>query len=79
MQLFDRMCMALGGRAAEAKIFKRVTTGIRNYFMITAFWRFVLILFVWLKIFLFVGAEDDLRKVTDMAYKQVRNSPNSLI
>lgn len=42
-QLFDRMCMALGGRAAEAKIFKRVTT----------------------------GAEDDLRKVTDMAYKQV--------
>ncbi|CAH3176045.1 unnamed protein product [Porites evermanni] len=42
-QLFDRMCMALGGRAAEAKMFKRVTT----------------------------GAEDDLRKVTDMAYKQV--------
>jgi len=35
--------MALGGRAAEAKIFKRVTT----------------------------GAEDDLRKVTDIAYKQV--------
>lgn len=31
------------------------------------------------KIFLFVGAEDDLRKVTDMAYKQVRNSLNSLI
>ena len=27
-QLFDRMCMALGGRAAEAKIFKRVTTGM---------------------------------------------------
>ena len=27
-QLFDRMCMALGGRAAEAKIFRRVTTGI---------------------------------------------------
>lgn len=42
-QLFDRMCLALGGRAAEAKIFKRITT----------------------------GAEDDLRKVTDMAYKQV--------
>lgn len=42
-QLFDRMCMALGGRAAEAKIFRRVTT----------------------------GAEDDLRKVTDLAYKQV--------
>ncbi|PFX23713.1 Paraplegin [Stylophora pistillata] len=43
LKLFDRMCMALGGRAAEAKIFRRVTT----------------------------GAEDDLRKVTDMAYKQV--------
>ena len=43
MQLFDRMCMALGGRAAEAKIFKRVTTGIRSYFMITAFWRFVFV------------------------------------
>lgn len=42
-QLFDRMCMTLGGRAAEAKIFRRVTT----------------------------GAEDDLRKVTDLAYKQV--------
>ncbi|KAL9986997.1 hypothetical protein ACROYT_G001231 [Oculina patagonica] len=42
-QLFDRMCMALGGRAAEAKIFRRVTT----------------------------GAEDDLQKVTDLAYKQV--------
>lgn len=29
-QLFDRMCMALGGRAAEAKIFRRVTTGMKN-------------------------------------------------
>lgn len=28
MQLFDRMCMTLGGRAAEAKIFRRVTTGM---------------------------------------------------
>ena len=28
MQLFDRMCMTLGGRAAEAKIFRRVTTGV---------------------------------------------------
>ena len=37
------MCVALGGRAAEAKVFGRVTT----------------------------GAEDDLRKVTDMAYRQV--------
>ncbi|XP_032226471.2 paraplegin isoform X2 [Nematostella vectensis] len=42
-QLFDRMCMALGGRAAEGKIFRRITT----------------------------GAEDDLRKVTDMAYRQI--------
>ena len=29
-QLFDRMCMILGGRAAEAKIFRRVTTGIMS-------------------------------------------------
>lgn len=42
-QLFDRMCMALGGRVAESKIFRRVTT----------------------------GAEDDLKKVTDIAYKQI--------
>lgn len=26
-QLFERMCMALGGRAAEAITFNRVTTG----------------------------------------------------
>ena len=37
------MCMALGGRAAEAKMFKRVTTGIGSYFMITAFSRFVFV------------------------------------
>lgn len=42
-QLFDRMCMALGGRIAESKIFRRITT----------------------------GAEDDLKKVTDIAYKQI--------
>eukprot|EP00795_Rhopilema_esculentum_P001916 gene1916-16423_t len=41
--LFDRMCMALGGRVAEALTFQRITT----------------------------GAEDDLRKVTEMAYKQI--------
>ena len=27
LQLFDRMCMMLGGRAAEAVTFKKVTTG----------------------------------------------------
>ncbi|XP_077569914.1 mitochondrial inner membrane m-AAA protease component paraplegin [Stigmatopora nigra] len=42
-QLFERMCMALGGRAAEAIIFNRVTT----------------------------GAQDDLRKVTRVAYSMV--------
>lgn len=42
-QLFDRMCMALGGRVAESKIFRRVST----------------------------GAEDDLKNVTDIAYKQI--------
>ncbi|XP_037545763.1 paraplegin isoform X2 [Nematolebias whitei] len=43
-QLFQRMCMALGGRAAEAIIFNSVTT----------------------------GAQDDLRKVTRVAYSMVK-------
>ncbi|XP_037076769.1 paraplegin-like, partial [Pollicipes pollicipes] len=43
-ELFDRMCMALGGRCAEALVFDRVTT----------------------------GAQNDLDKVTKMAYAQVR-------
>jgi len=43
-QLFDRMCMALGGRAAELVVFNRVTT----------------------------SGEDDLKRVTKMAYRQVR-------
>jgi len=43
-QLFDRMCMALGGRTAELIVFNRVTT----------------------------GGEDDLKRVTKMAYRQVR-------
>uniref|UniRef100_A0A8C6MJT3 SPG7 matrix AAA peptidase subunit, paraplegin n=1 Tax=Nothobranchius furzeri TaxID=105023 RepID=A0A8C6MJT3_NOTFU len=43
-QLFERMCMALGGRAAEALTFNRVTT----------------------------GAQDDLRKVTRVAYSMVK-------
>lgn len=43
-QLFDRMCMALGGRAAENLKFGRITT----------------------------GAENDLQKVTRIAYDQVR-------
>jgi len=42
-QLFDIMCVALGGRVAEAMVFNKVTT----------------------------GAEDDLKKVTDMAYQQI--------
>ncbi|ALC49898.1 CG2658 [Drosophila busckii] len=29
-ELFDKMCMALGGRAAENLIFKRITTGAQN-------------------------------------------------
>ena len=44
-ELFDRMCMALGGRAAEAMTFNRVTT----------------------------GAQNDLDKVTKMAYAQIKN------
>lgn len=44
-QLFERMCMALGGRVAESLVFNRVTT----------------------------GAQNDLDKVTKMAYAQVRS------
>ncbi|MEQ2193898.1 hypothetical protein XENOCAPTIV_017314 [Xenoophorus captivus] len=43
-QLFQRMCMALGGRASEAITFNKVTT----------------------------GAQDDLRKVTRVAYSMVK-------
>ncbi|XP_075394134.1 mitochondrial inner membrane m-AAA protease component paraplegin isoform X2 [Tenrec ecaudatus] len=43
-QLFERMCMALGGRASEAISFNRVTS----------------------------GAQDDLRKVTRIAYSMVQ-------
>lgn len=44
MQLFERMCMALGGRVAESLTFNKITT----------------------------GAQNDLQKVTKMAYAQVR-------
>ena len=44
-ELMDRMCMALGGRVAEAKMFNSVTT----------------------------GAQNDLQKVTQMAYAQIKN------
>lgn len=43
-QLFDRMCMMLGGRVSEEVFFSRITT----------------------------GAQDDLKKVTQSAYAQVR-------
>ncbi|XP_055524122.1 paraplegin [Wyeomyia smithii] len=43
-QLFDKMCMALGGRAAENITFERITT----------------------------GAQNDLEKVTKMAYAQIK-------
>eukprot|EP01087_Luapelamoeba_hula_P008565 TRINITY_DN214_c0_g2_i2.p1 TRINITY_DN214_c0_g2~~TRINITY_DN214_c0_g2_i2.p1 ORF type:complete len:565 (-),score=90.88 TRINITY_DN214_c0_g2_i2:184-1878(-) len=43
-QITDRMCMTLGGRAAETIMFDRITT----------------------------GAQDDLSKVTKMAYAQVK-------
>ncbi|EAT38370.1 AAEL009721-PA [Aedes aegypti] len=43
-QLFDKMCMALGGRAAENITFNRITT----------------------------GAQNDLEKVTKMAYAQIK-------
>lgn len=44
LQLFERMCMALGGRAAEAITFNKITS----------------------------GAQNDLQKVTRMAYAQVK-------
>lgn len=43
-ELFERMCMALGGRVAESLTFNRITT----------------------------GAQNDLQKVTKMAYAQVK-------
>ncbi|XP_012259644.2 paraplegin [Athalia rosae] len=43
-QLFERMCMALGGRVAESLTFNKVTT----------------------------GAQNDLSKVTNMAYAQIQ-------
>lgn len=43
-ELFERMCMALGGRVAESVTFNRVST----------------------------GAEDDLKKVTKLAYSQIQ-------
>jgi len=45
-QLFDRMCMTLGGRVSEELFFRRITT----------------------------GAQDDLKKVTENAYAQVKNN-----
>ena len=44
LQLFDRMCMTLGGRCSEELFFGRITT----------------------------GAQDDLKKVTQSAYAQVK-------
>ncbi|KAK4296778.1 hypothetical protein Pmani_030752 [Petrolisthes manimaculis] len=43
-EIFEKMCMALGGRVAESLMFNRITT----------------------------GAQNDLEKVTKMAYAQVR-------
>lgn len=43
IQLFERMCMTLGGRAAEQLVFGKIST----------------------------GAQDDLDKVTQMAYAQM--------
>lgn len=43
-ELFERMCMALGGRVAETIIFNHIST----------------------------GAQDDLKKVTKMAYAQIK-------
>lgn len=34
-QLFERMCMALGGRTAEAIVFNKVTTGTHHVLQFT--------------------------------------------
>lgn len=44
-ELFDKMCMALGGQVAESLTFNQIST----------------------------GAQNDLKKVTDMAYAQIRS------
>lgn len=44
-ELFEKMCMALGGRVAESLTFNKIST----------------------------GAEDDLKKVTKMAYAQIKH------
>jgi spastic paraplegia protein 7 len=44
-ELFERMCMALGGRVAESLIFNKISS----------------------------GAQNDLQKVTKMAYAQIKN------
>lgn len=49
-ELMDKMCMALGGRAAENIVFNQITT----------------------------GAQNDLEKVTKMAYAQVIVAFNTL-
>lgn len=40
-QLFERMCMALGGRAAEAITFNKVTTGRRH--LLDNHWNHILV------------------------------------
>jgi len=67
-QLFDRMCMTFGGRASEFIFFNHFSTGTlhqtkkklkkQNFFFKSYGW-------------IDAGAQDDLRKITQMAYAQV--------
>ena len=82
-QLFDRMCMTLGGRAAEAITFRKITTGDQNPFFSPRSPSLCLPLPPSLSTLLiklaqhFIlntpssGAQDDLDKVTQTAYRQV--------
>lgn len=87
-QLFERMCMALGGRTAEAITFNKVTTGMLHiecircseaaYIHIKSLLSFVCKVnrnFVWdsnVADSVCPGAQDDLRKVTRVAYSMVK-------
>lgn len=71
-QLFERMCMALGGRAAEAITFNRVTTGARVSPVTPVCHIFCLIPCGSSVINHSPGAQDDLRKVTRVAYSMVK-------
>ena len=61
--------MALGGRAAEAVVFRRISTGVLQNDNSSFTCNFIYIYICVCDLLL--GAEDDLRRVTEMARRQV--------